>query len=527
MKGQWRKRVLCLAMAVALMMSGCGAFGVSQALAEEATAYPLDTDVTLTYWREIPSNVQPNFNNLNETEIAKQWRENTGVTLEFLHPAVGQGKEQFNLMIAGGDYPDIWYYSWNEASTYSGGPEKAIEDGVILDLTDLINEYAPNFKAYMEANPELDKQVRTDSGKYYGFPCFKEREEATTTQGPMIRKDLLDKLDLEVPETIDEWHTVLTAFKENGVEIPLQLHYAYKDRTFAHAWGAPEAFVVEDGVCVYGASKPEYKEFLKTMKQWYAEGLLDPDMFANPDDMINKNMASGKAAATITWAGSGMQTILNNAEGDSFELIACPWPTLEKGQTPEYGYRSNRAFGGFAAISSTCKDPVLAVKLLDYGYSEEGNRMFNFGREGVSYTMEGDRPMYTDIIVNNPDGWPVNQAMGKYIMASYDGPYVQSFEYQIQYFVRQEARDAMTIWNNCNSREHVLPNISPSVDESAEYASLIRDIETYVEEMTAKFILGTEDVETGFDAYIETLKKMGLDRATEIMNSALVRYNER
>ena len=31
------------------------------------------------------------------------------------------------------------------------------------------------------------------------------------------QKDLLEELDLEVPETIDEWHDVLTALKENGV----------------------------------------------------------------------------------------------------------------------------------------------------------------------------------------------------------------------------------------------------------------------------------------------------------------------
>lgn len=50
---------------------------------------------------------------------------------------------------------------------------------------------------------------------------------------------------------------------------------------------------------------------------------------------------------------------------------------------------------------------------------------------------------------------------------------------------------------------------------------------TYVEEMTTKFIMGTEDIETGFDAYLKTLDQFGLERATEIMNDALARYNAR
>lgn len=99
-----------------------------------------------------------------------------------------------------------------------------------------------------------------------------------------------------------------------------------------------------------------------------------------------------------------------------------------------YGFRNTKFFDGGIAIGGTCKDPVLAAKVLDYGYSEDGYMMFNFGKEGISYTMEDGKPVYTDIIKNNEDGWPVGQAMAKYIMACYNGPFVQSGDYQLQYF---------------------------------------------------------------------------------------------
>ncbi len=497
----------------------------------EETSYPLNSDETLVFWGALNANVSANFSNLGDTEIGKQWQEQTGVTIEFEHPPVGQETEQFNLLIADGNYPDLWQQSWNNPNIYPGGPEKAIEDGVILDLTEIIDKYCPNLKAYLKANPEVDKQVKTDSGKYYIFPCIKENDEMCSVCGPMIRADWLEELGLEVPETIDEWHDVLLAFKEKkGATAPLTWYWPDKGRTFTYAWGTPQnTFVIDDGKCVYGPAKPEYKDFLTTMNEWYEEGLLDPDLFAGGDDLTNTKITNGRSGATVSWAGGGMQTAttLAQEEDPDFRLVATKWPVLEKGATAEYANLSNRLTDGSVAIGGTCKDPILAAKVLDYGYSEAGNKMFNYGVEGVSYTEDSGEPVYTDEILNNPDGWPISQAMGKYIMACYNGPFVQDWGYQTQYFQLPEAREAMSIWGETNAREHTIPVLLPTEEESSEYASIINDINTYVDEMSAKFIMGTEDIESGFDTYIDTLNQMGLERVTEIQNAALERYENR
>lgn len=503
-----------------------GAADTSESNGPEITVYPMDTDESLVYWGGINGNVSANFNNLGDTEIGKQWQEQTGVTIEYQHPPIGQETEQFNLLIADGNYPDLWMWSWQ---SYPGGPDKALEDGVILDLTDIIAQYCPNLKAFLDANPDVDKQVKTDSGRYYIFPSI--REVACCTCGPMIRADWLEELGLEVPETIDEWHEVLTAFKEKkGATAPITWHYPDKGRTLTYTWGTPQnAFVVDDGVCVYGASKPEYKDFLTTMHQWYEEGLLDPDIFSGGDDLTNTKLTSGRSGATVSWAGGGLQTATSLAqkEDPNFRLVATKWPVLNKGDRAEYANLGNRLHDGSVAIGSTCENPVLAAKVLDYGYSKEGNWMFNYGIEGISFTVEDGEPVYTDEILNNPDGWPISQAMGKYIMACYNGPFVQDWGYQTQYFNLPEAREAMDIWGDTNMEEHLLPPITPTQEEGAEYASIMSDINTYADEMTSKFIMGTEDIETGFDKYIETLNQMGLERATEIQNAALERYQSR
>ena len=65
--------------------------------------------------------------------------ENTGVDITFLHPPTGGENEQFNLLVADGDLPDVMEYHWQN---YPGGPEKAISDGVIVSLNDIIDSTA-------------------------------------------------------------------------------------------------------------------------------------------------------------------------------------------------------------------------------------------------------------------------------------------------------------------------------------------------------------------------------------------------
>lgn len=505
--------------------------GAAETVEPEVTTYPMDTDTVLTYWCRLNSNVAANFTSLADTELAKDWEAQTGVKLEYQHPVSGQDKEQFNLIVADGNFPDLWEYDWNKDSAYPGGPTKAIDDGIILDLTDLINEYAPNLRAYLDANPEADRAVKTDDGRYFTFPSLRESDAMCTSFGPMMRADWLKEAGLEAPETVDEWHTALTAFKEMGCPAP----FTWNDKAYggnnpiAYAYGTPGEFVVDDGKVVYGPAKPEYKEFLKTMAQWYKEGLIDKDVYAGGDDQTQAKMTTGRAGAIMAWCGSGLQAYIKtgSAENPDYDLVGLKWPVLNKGDKPQYGYIDNLYYSGGIALGATCKDPVLATKLLDYGYSEQGSLLFNFGREGESYTMVDGVPTYTDIILNNPDGLPIGEAMSKYIQANYQGPCVQSMGYQEQYFQMQQAKDAVKNWADAGSRQHKLPAVTPTQEEAAEYASIINDINTYRAEMTSKFILGTADVDTEFDKYIDTLNQFGLERATEIMQGAYERYMNR
>lgn len=495
--------------------------------ADGENVYPLDTDETFVYWGELNSNVAANFSSLADTEYGKQWQEQTGVKIEFQHPASGQASEQFNLMVTDGTYPDLWDYDWRN---YPGGPGKAIDDGIILDLTDLINENCPAYRAYLDANPDIDKAVKTDDGRYYSFPNIREVDAMCTAQGPMIRKDWLEECGLESPETIEEWHTLLTAFKEKmGATAPYTASTYNGDLFWSWAYGAGNILRVDDGKIVFTYATDEYKEFLKTMAQWWQEGLIDKDMFSGGDDLRAVKLTNGTSGVTAAWVASGLQnmTLAAREEDPDYSLVPAKWPTLNKGEKPEYGYMDGRYTNGGIAIGANCKDPALAAKMLDYGYTEAGYLLNNFGVEGVSYQMVDGEPVMTDEVLNNPNGWSIGSAWCNYARAPYNGPFVQSWGYQTQILQIDEARQALELWSDTNAKEHLIPNLYVASEDSEEYASIMNELQTYASEMRVKFITGSEDVEEKYDEYVETLKGIGVDRVVELMQEAYDRYQSK
>lgn len=158
----------------------------------------------MRYWMPLDAGSAQTVSEYGETPFAKEWQKRTGVDLEFVHPPQGQAGEKFSIMIVSGDLPDIVEYSWN---TYPGGVDKAVSDGCVLKLNDMIEKNSPAFYRYLQENPELDKAAKTDAGFYTGYPGIMGDPSLAVSAGLYLRKDWLNDLSLAVPETIDEWET--------------------------------------------------------------------------------------------------------------------------------------------------------------------------------------------------------------------------------------------------------------------------------------------------------------------------------
>ncbi|MCZ8517731.1 extracellular solute-binding protein [Paenibacillus filicis] len=487
---------------------------------------------SLTYWTEFPPQFSATMKSYGEVEAYKELEKRTGVHVEFQHPPSGQVTDNFNLMLASGQLPDVIYYDW---TSVQGGPQKAIQDGKIVKLNDYIDKYAPNFKKVLDTHPEWKKQIVTEDGSIYSMPFIRGDKYLQSIDGMVLRQDWLDKLNLPVPTTIDEWHTVLQAFKEkdpngNGKndEIPLLIDKGGigGNRAFVGAWGITTDFYQVNGKVKFGPIQPEYKQFLTLMNQWYKEGLLDKD-FASTDGKLKDAKVTGNQLGATNMAvggGIGKYTDLMAGSNPGFKLVAAPNPVLKPGDKPILGHRDNAYLGLGAAITTANKNIVETVKWLDYGYSDEGHMLFNFGVEGTSYKMENGYPKYADALMKSPDGLPVQQALAKHNLATWNGPFVQDRRYIEQYAGKPEQRHALDIWSQ-PSNERLLPRLTYTAEESAKNSSVMSDINTYLNEMYNKFVMGIEPLDN-FDKFVKTIQGMGIDEAVKIRQAALDRYNK-
>jgi len=338
--------------------------------------------LTLSYFVQMSGSPAPGIKTLNDMAAYQETEKKTGIHIDFKHPAVGQEKNQFNLLMSTGDYPDVIEWGWND---YPGGGVGALNSGVIIPLNEYIEKYAPNLTKLLEENPDIRKDISTDDGRIYAFPFLRSDPYLRTYFGLGVRQDWLDKLGLAMPTTIDEWHGVLQAFKEkdpngNGKadEIPLLIR---KDtllnfsNVFLNAYGASGRFNLEGDKVVYGPLKPEYKTFLQTMRAWYEQGLIDKE-YAGTDDKQKDAKWTGELVGSSEMAvGGGIGKYTNAMAGKNpdFKLAGAPYPVLNKGDKPSLGQREP-IFNSLGAASRRSNGWTTSTEKKARCYSTSGSK---------------------------------------------------------------------------------------------------------------------------------------------------------
>lgn len=458
--------------------------------------------------------------NMNDTEFAQELRRRTGINVRFAHPAHDDMKSELMKRLASSNMPDIIEMSWEE----SGGPEKALEDEIIIPLNEVIKKYSPSFQKYIDENPENIKSFMTDSGVFYAYPFIREEEYQKKYQGPVLRGDWLDELGLAVPETVDEWEKVLREFKnKKGADAPAALKYAdFAKGMISGAYGVSTGYFNDNGVIRFGPYEEGFRAFLEKMAAWYSEGLIDKSFMSMTTESAEEKLISGNSGAAFMIIGSGIGKLEQSRDRQSPKLTAAQYPVLKKGDELKFGAYDNGQCN--AAISSSCRDVPLAARFLDYGYSREGMLTYNFGIENVSYVIEDGKPKYTALITDNPD-YIMQIIMSNYIRGNYNGPFIQIGDYLDQYFVSSVQKRASELWTKVESEKTAMPRITYTGEEKEDMIKY-DEIERYANDMIKKMIAGIRPV-SEFDDFRKELESMGLKQAISIKQKAYERYLKR
>lgn len=503
-----------------------------------------DGSITLKIYCPIDENARQHMTDLSEHSVVKQIMEETGLNLEFIHPPAGDDGTYFNTTIASGEYPDLFYCQ--DFNNYPGGPEGAMEDKILLNIDDLIYQYAPNFLAMVEGEREsvaemggdVDAWIRGDGGAIikFGTMWLPEFVNARIHNGFVVRKDLLEKYNLESPVTIDDYTNVLQTFKDNGIEVPLAL-CTFSETQFTNVNPIASAFGVsinefqldENGKVEYSRTMPEYKDYLELMNDWAERGLIDRDFISRSMSDANTLFYNGRAAMTIFHNVSTKQALsVGQLEDPDYDVAGVVYPRLNADDDLHLSRQALSVNSYAWYVSYTSEHPVEAVRFVDYLHMESTQKLTAWGvgnDEYPTYTVDEDGVRhFTDFMQNNPD-MDYTTARGVYTCGTLQVKYDNDMEQQ-QYNLPQNLQ-IWEAWATKNDNKQQIPSVvTMTVDESKEFTDIKTKMDNYADEMVYKFIFGEESLDK-FDEFVNQLNALGAERAIEIKQAAYDRYLSR
>ncbi len=500
--------------------------------AGEVTAAKTEGPVVLTAFWRLDAKTGMTLKSYSEMTVFKELEKRTGVRLEFKHPPSGQENEQFNLMLASNNLTDLIYWDW--WASVPGGPGQLIADGQIIRLNELFDKYAPNYLAYLKADPERRKQASLDDGTLYTIPKIKSDKYNRISDGFQVRQDWLDRIGAEKPTTIDGWYKMLSAIRKAdangngkvGDEIPFSGTGLDKFslRRFAFAWGVSWNFGLAGRKVVYGPIEPAYKDHLATMAKWYAEKLIDQDFVTNNDKNFESKVVGDIVASYAGNINGHMGKFLGLKQNDpSFKLVGIQPPIGPAGKA--YGPMDSEMTGNAVVVSASCKNKEAAVRWGDYLFTKDGIMLTNFGVEGLTYTMQDGQPVLTDLIKKNPNKLPMINALSQHVWSASSGPGLQ-LERVFKQIQLPPQIDAVNLYQAVQDAGVLMPPAFPTPKEAERLSAIMTDIQTYADEMYCKFVLGQVPI-SDWDKYVATIRKMNIDEATAIWQGVVNRYDKR
>lgn len=492
-----------------------------EVIPSDYSAYPFKEEVVLDVWMPANSDIP----DMNAHAVQKQIEKLTGIKVNFITPPIGQEADSFTLMISSGDLPDIII----DPGRYPGGFEAGVNDGAYLDLTDLMEQYAPNYTAWRNSNEMRRKTTVTDDGRLLGFYGIAPYSEWMWF-GMLIKQEALDKTGMDVPNTIEEWHAFLTKAKEVGYSEPLNYGSNYGQiftGILNGAFGVWDwTFLDENGKVGWGPAQPQAKDYLATMQQWNKEGLLNRD-WATAD--FNQRMSTAISDKTAAMMDSPDTMWSFWKQQNNIDFVGALNPVLNEGDKSATTYRNFMRTGVSAAITTQSEHVEAAMAWLDFNYTKKGWEMINYGEYGTVHLVdENGMPYYhpESYIYNDPDGQPVAVTLHKYRMHNW--PNIRDEHHSNPLIVSEGSYsgDIRKYWTENMDASVAMPPISFTKEEASREAELGNQLSTLRNEYFAKIIKGELSVDA-YDKFLSEAQKMGLDEFLSIHQAALDRYNNR
>lgn len=330
--------------------------------------------------------------------VALAITEATGVTLNTLYPSDVEEKE-VELMIATNELPDMIFAK--------GDSDILIEQGALIDLSDLIDEYGPHIKALY--GDEYEKlRYSKDDPAIYQLCCGRVQEEALTSSGTaQLQWAVLAFNDYRIPYTLEEYGDMIKAYKgrhlnidgQTTIGITLSVTDWHWYTTLANPSGYIANGATDDGQWIvsddyevqYKHMAGGQKEYYRWLNRMYDEKVLDQEFAIQTHEDYLEKIASGRVLGLLDadWDYTTAENTLKAAGRYERTYAGLPVTidsSVKCASLAPQGLNTGWGIG----ITTACKDPVRAIQFLDWLCTEEAQILVNWGIEGVNYYYDED-----------------------------------------------------------------------------------------------------------------------------------------
>ncbi len=551
------KRFLCLILAFLIMSIpvGCSRSEEKEPTSANTTSGTTTDDLKPITFKMYNCEVDANPDNF-QSPVAKKITEKTGVTLEIENAISSDaGAQKISLFAASGQYPEL-IYAKDDLYLL-----KNLD--AVLKLDDLIEEHGPNIKKFYGDSLKRLRWNKEDPGIYYLGGSIFAQENMQPNSGFQLQLGAIKELGYPEVKTLEDFENVIKQYKEKYPKIDGQdtigLSLCGDDWRTMITVTNPACFAAggsDDGEWYIDnetlkvqrhLTRPEEREYFRWLNHMNDIGLLDPESFTQKYDQYKAKIASGRVIG------------LTDARWDIGEPVAA---LLQDGKVERtYGYfpvtlnkdikyadfQSTGYTGGWGiAITDKCKDPVRAIKFLDWLCTEEAQILTHWGIEGEHYTIEnGKRVMKPETLEakSNDPKFPQKSGLLKYLypfpaygntVKDSTGQYFEPFETiesvtESQKPLENEilSKYGVKSWKELYPQASEFP-VKPygaawvvNIEDPDWTAANERLVKIGYTMIPAAITAKPEDFDKKWDEYLKALDDAGLDKVTEQFEKAI------
>lgn len=552
MRYKYIKRVIAAALSACMVASfaGCGNKveindGTFRPVDASELEFPLKETTTLTGMISYPANTE---SDPNKRTIFKRLQEQTNVEIKWTAIQGDQWADKITLNMSDPNKLTDFVFT---AGFSDSNLLKYADYGAIIPLEEYIDAYMPNLKSVFDKYPEYRTMCTDVNGHIWSLPWIEQlgsEKTAIQTVGNMsfINKKWLDFLNLEIPETVDEFEQVLIAFRDHASElqeefgidgsiIPMSCIVNNGDQDpailingFGEGYGDADKdrhiAVTDDKKVICSATQEGYKKGIQWLHKLYEQKLIDPEAFTQEWSTYVSKGKSGRYGVCFS---------LDVANIDNLKDWV-PLPVLTADTTNLTPQNSSFTSGfdrGRCVVTSVAKNPALVCAWLDQMYAPLQSPQNNWGTYGEDDEFDifemGENEDGEPMLKHAPlgDASPVEvreaEAVGGplAILDEYYGKYVtcpDDAQYRLDWIKDYFTPDMHT--------KYVYPNVFMSREDTETLSNLQADIQKTINAKKSDWIMNGFD-DADWDKYLKSLDAYGLNEYLELFQKYLDAYN--